>query len=228
MKKNEDVVLKQILEELKSELDDETQLLDDLQIKKQFREEFHSKLGSLVKNGYSVDWIARLVVELVSLRRGNEYAMELTNLTSKTKITEKQRSLLLLFSYLQLSEGVFAKCVELIAFVLLKNGYRLYKSKTQLVTTFEELEEKTVHSKLKFIKDNGFEEITNEYDKDLRNCIAHLKFVVNNDGSIKNCVNNEENTQDLLNVKYGILQGIVFMITNAFLRILVFKEYEPV
>ena len=51
-------------------------------------------------------------------------------------------------------------------------------------TKYEELDKVTLFIKLKFVEEHGFKFISDAFDRDLRNCIAHLRYTVKDDGSI--------------------------------------------
>lgn len=129
--------------------------------------------------------IEKLVEVAFNVTRSMEYWQEIWNLStsSAVNLTPKQKSLLELFSYLMLSEGVFSEVVQAIAFILMKSHHDIY-DKGKFVKNYEALNEVPLSVKLKFIKRHGLEFIAVAYDKKLRNSIAHLGFIVNEDGSI--------------------------------------------
>jgi hypothetical protein len=54
----------------------------------------------------------------------------------------------------------------------------------KFVEKYEELYDVSLFVKLQFIEKHGFEFIADAFDRKLRNSIAHLGFIVNDDGSI--------------------------------------------
>lgn len=145
-------------------------------------EELNSKLAPLLQKVVEIEKLREVYVNVI---QSMEYWKEIWNLSasSTVKLTPKQKSLLELFSYLVLSEGVFSEIVQAIAFILMESHHDIY-DKGKFVKNYEELNEVPLSVKLKFIKRHGLEFIAVAYDKKLRNSIAHLGFIVNDDGSI--------------------------------------------
>jgi hypothetical protein len=105
--------------------------------------------------------------------------------TQASSLGHQEKSLLNLFSYLLLAEGIFGGIVQIITFLLVKNDHDIYDyRRNEFVTSYEELEEVDLSLKLKFLKKHGFALLVASIDKKLRNNIAHLNFVVKTDGSI--------------------------------------------
>lgn len=99
----------------------------------------------------------------------------------------QEKSLLDLFLYLLLVEGVSAKLVDAIAFILMENHHELYDpERRKFLQEYKSLDKLSLSIKLQFLEKHGFELLTNAIDKDLRNCIAHIDIIVNEDGSIVN------------------------------------------
>lgn len=224
-----DKELKKRLKEMRKALKSDLQLLEERCIYPKDIDAFHSKIGPLVKNilpKKSLPSILQYAFE--KIKRGNEYSAEITKLIDSEKLTEKQRSLLLLFSYLGLSEGVFSECVQLIAFILIENHHDLYNDfKMKFVKDYKGLDDITFFRKLQFLEEHEFKFITNEFDRKLRNSIAHLDFIVEDDGTVVNRTNNERMEQKVLNAKYSVLDAIVLMIIHVLMKVLVFKEFGP-
>lgn len=146
--------------------------------------EVNSKMSLLLQKLVKIE---KLIEVATNVTRSMEYWREVWNLSTSSAVdlTPKQKSLLELFLYLVLSEGVFSEVVQAIAFILMENHHDIYYSeRTKFVENYEELDKVALFVKLKFIKKHGFKFIADAIDKKLRNSIAHLGFIVNDDGSI--------------------------------------------
>lgn len=62
----------------------------------------------------------------------------------------------------------------------------------EFVTSYEQLDELDLFVKLQFIEKHGFKFLCDSVDRKLRNAIAHLDVVVNEDGSILNTKTGEK------------------------------------
>jgi len=147
-------------------------------------EELNSKLAPLLQKLVAIE---KLLEVSADVRRNMEYWKEIWNLSTSpaVNLTPKQKSLQELFLYLVLSEGVFSEIIQAIVFILMESHHDIYNpERMKFVENYEELDKVTLFVKLQFIQKHGFEFIANAIDRKLRNSIAHLGFIVNNDGSI--------------------------------------------
>jgi len=215
--------------ELLKSFPEDLELLQTAGISKKDINEFHSKIGPLTKNVLAKkDFLPTLIETLYNLRRGHEYSKEISNIISTENITEKQRSLLLLFSYLELTEGVFSECVQLIAFILMKNHHDIYDSfKMKFVKNYRGLDKVSLYTKLQFLEEHGFKFVTNRCDRKFRNSIAHLSIIVEDDGAVVDLTNKKRFTQDEVWVKNSILDATVLLIIHVFTKILFFQQFLP-
>lgn len=128
------------------------------------------------------------MLEAVSnTRRNMGYWKEIWNIVTspKSTLSPKQKSLLELFMYLELVEGAFSEIVHTIAFMLVENGHDIYNPyRMKFAKYYEELYDVPLFVKLQFLEEHKFNIIAGSVDRELRNCIAHLRFIVNEDGSI--------------------------------------------
>jgi hypothetical protein len=58
--------------------------------------------------------------------------------------------------------------------------------KMKFVKEYKELDKVSLFVKLQFLDKHGFGLLADAIDRDLRNCIAHIDIIVNEDGSIVN------------------------------------------
>jgi uncharacterized protein (UPF0335 family) len=104
-----------------------------------------------------------------------------------TKFTPKQKALLSLYFYLNLVEGACAENIQVIVFLLIKNGHYIYDPrKMKYVETYRDLEKIDLYVKEQFLSAYGFGFCASVIDRELRNCIAHQDYVIFDDGKIKN------------------------------------------
>lgn len=108
-------------------------------------------------------------------------------LESPDKFTPKQKSILSLYFYLNLVEGAITEHIQIIAFLLLKNGHDLYDPrKMRFAKCYGDIQNIDLCIKELFLESHGFDFVTFALDRTLRNCIAHQNFVIYEDGKIKN------------------------------------------
>jgi hypothetical protein len=121
--------------------------------------------------------------------KGSRYWMDLWGLSNdKNKgLTPKQKSLLSLLSYFSLAEGLVSENVQIIAFLLMQNDHDLYDPRDmKFVDSYKKLGKIDLFIKMQFLERHGFGFITQAIDRPLRSCIAHLKYAVEEDGTIIN------------------------------------------
>ncbi len=119
--------------------------------------------------------------------RNGKYWTEIWSLSHDEKkyLTPKQKSLLGLFSYSALAEGMVSENVQIIAFLLMQNGHDLYDPRDmKFVDSYKKLGKIDLFIKMQFLERHGFAFITQAIDRNLRNCITHLEYTVNEDGTI--------------------------------------------
>lgn len=124
---------------------------------------------------------------LINLGKNMDYWEEIWSLSTSpaANLTPKQKSSLELYLYLVLSEGIFSEIVQVITSMLIENHHDIYDPlRMKFVKKYEELDKVTLFIKLKFVEEHGFKFISDAFDRDLRNCIAHLRYTVKDDGSI--------------------------------------------
>jgi len=124
---------------------------------------------------------------LGNIKRNLDYMLEIWELSTsqETKLTPRQKSLIELFHYLVVAEGGFSEIVQAITFILMQNGHDVYNpERMRFVKSYSELYEVPLFIKLQFIKEHELDFVADAVDRKLRNSIAHLRFEVNEDGSI--------------------------------------------
>jgi hypothetical protein len=86
--------------------------------------------------------------------------------------------------YLMVVEGVFTGQVNLLCVLAAGKGYRPSGSATDRGDLFDTVCSDALYNKLGFLDSIGLERFTDACDRDLRNCIAHLDYVVFTNGAV--------------------------------------------
>jgi hypothetical protein len=163
----------------------EEKLMDFEQVK-----DLNSKIIALLQE----EIVAKqLTVPIKNTVRSMSYLDDIADLFISGKTSPKQETLLTLFLYLSVAEGVFSSTVENIAFLLMQNGHDIYNPENrEFAGSFEELDKIDLFIKVKFLEKHGFQFLTTAFDRKFRNCIAHLDFAVDDEGKLTNTRTGEE------------------------------------
>ncbi len=149
-------------------------------------EELNSIIAPLLRNLTNEN--LKIVFEKIAeIDRKHDYWTNVVLLPAspKANLTPKQKSLLELYAYLVMAEGIFSETIQVIAFILLENHHDIYDPETRdFVRNYEGLNNLNLLEKMQFVEIHGFKFISDACDRDLRNSIAHLRIIVNDDGSI--------------------------------------------
>lgn len=129
-----------------------------------------------------------LIEALNNSVRGLEYWDEILDITFerlKMEAPRKQVSIMLLLNYLALSEGVFSELVQIFTYILVENDHDIYDPfGMKFAKDYRELDEISFFIKLQFIEKHGFKNVIDAFDRKLRNCIAHLRYYLEEDGTL--------------------------------------------
>lgn len=191
---------------------------------KEFKD-VRSKLALLLKEISTEDKVLNTLSETIDdVKKGIEYILELGKVIDVEKITPKQDTLLTLLIYLWESEGIFSVLVQLIASILTENGHDIYDPlRMKFVKKYNELEKVSLFVKLQFIEEHGFQVITGSFDRELRNCIAHLRFTVKDNGAIDKSTGGKLEKKDF-GKKNKKLMGICCAIIDIFAELIPAKK----
>ena len=149
--------------------------------------EVNSRIAFLLQKDMKKETLVTIHEAYTNIQRNMKYWQEIWNLSASSTInlTPKQKKLLELFLYLVLSEGVFSEIVQAIVFILMESHHDIYNpERMRFVENYEELDKVTLYVKLQFIEKHGLKFIADAIDRKLRNSIAHLGFIVEEEGSI--------------------------------------------
>ena len=158
--------------------------------------------------------------------KNGKYWTEMWDLThdEKRNLTPKQRSLLSLFSYSSLAEGMVSENVQIIAFLLMQNDHDLYDPRDmRFIDSYKKLGKIDLFVKMQFLERHGFNFITQAIDRNLKNCITHIEYTVNDDGTIIDEKNGEKIID--LDQKMLLLNCSNAMVTLALSYLLQSKGY---
>lgn len=148
-------------------------------------EELNSTIAPLLSN-LTQESLKIVEEKYASISRTVHYLRDVSRVvdSSKANLTPRQKSLLELYSYLVVAEGIFSETIQVIALILVKNHHDIYdKEKREFVRNYEGLNNLTLLEKMQFVEIHGFKFVSDACDRDLRNSIAHLRIIVNDDGS---------------------------------------------
>lgn len=176
--------------------------------------ELKTKIDSLLQGNISKEVMEKIRLAAFNMERNTSYATDIDEIISSksANLTPKQKSLLLLFWYLWVTEGLFSEVIETISFLLMQKHHDIYDPRNmEFAKNYKELEKIDLFVKLQYVRKHGFEFLCDCIDRNLRNSIAHLDIIVNDDGSIVSIKTGEKIT----NLEKSIA---LFMVT--FLKIL--------
>ena len=128
------------------------------------------------------DFLDTFIDSFDDIRRGVDYATEVMSIE---KVSEKQKSILLLYAYLSISEGIYCEAIQQLSFVLLENSHDIYDPRRmKFAKVCGDLDEIDMFVKLQFLEEHGFKSVVEAFDRKLRNAIAHQKIIVEDSGDI--------------------------------------------
>lgn len=126
--------------------------------------------------------------ESIRLNKKRLYiSLEALSIVNRTysELNPKQYSLLILMNYLSFSEGFYSELIQLISFLLLENHHDIYDpQKMEFAKRYNDLDKIPFFVKLKFIKKHDLKSVLTYFDRDLRNCIAHMNYSIDDKGII--------------------------------------------
>lgn len=124
---------------------------------------------------------------------------------------------LLIYEYLLLSEGIFAKQIDIICYLLVESGLKFEyeeKGKIKYANSISRIQKSYLTNKLNFLEKNHFDLINKYYNNELRNAIAHINFDINNEGDV--ILKNKKISFDEMNKLIKNLLDLVVCITKSF------------
>lgn len=107
---------------------------------------------------------------------------------SETKsLTSNETTLIDVFEYLLLAEGIICNLLNFVSYALVMTGHDLYcfQKRKYMKENMEEIRKVEMYTKMQFLKHHGFGALTKEYDTTFRNDIAHHNYKVDEDGVLR-------------------------------------------
>lgn len=150
----------------------------------QLSKNFLSLLDNIKKNkkGKSITDSAETIM------KGLDASLEMVSIFDDCKLSPRKNSLLLLMNYLVMGEAIYSELIQLISYILLENHHDIYNPfDMKFVKTYDRLEKIPLFLKLSFVNNHGFTNTLTGFDRQLRNCIAHSKYEIQEDGTIEYC-----------------------------------------
>ena len=154
---------------------------------------------------------------------------ELIEKLSLSNPSKKEHStLIVLYSFI-IIEGFFVYFINfLIYFLILQEHHDIWDPiKQKFVSNFEDIADLNLSQKLKFLKHHKIYDFSEVIRRDLRNCIAHQNYSIQEDGSIQlfkkgkkwEIVTQEELTKinkDVDLLKKGIVEALVSILKETY------------
>ena len=101
-------------------------------------------------------------------------------------ISKKQITLMNVFLYLLIAEAVICNIINFVSYLLVLDCHDLFSinKKDYVGKKITEITKVETSTKLKFLKNHGFEELVKNYDSKLRNKIAHHNYFIDSEGKL--------------------------------------------
>ncbi len=106
--------------------------------------------------------------------------------TDGPSLPQKTQSILALTYYLFFVEGMYALCLDVIVYYLIKSEHAdILDRNGTYVTKFEKMTNVDLSRKCHFLERHGYKEVLTIVNRRLRNAIAHHDFNIHDDGTIE-------------------------------------------
>lgn len=108
----------------------------------------------------------------------------LGRLSKSQNLSQKESTLIQVFSYLIIAEGGVCNSLNWASYLLVALGHDLYSStgRKYVKPSMEEIGKVEMTTKIHFLNNHGFDALTKEYDSTLRNDITHHNYEVDKKG----------------------------------------------
>ena len=108
----------------------------------------------------------------------------LNRLSKSQKLRKKESTLIQVLSYLIIAEGGVCNLLNYLSHLLVIMGHDLYSltKRKYVKADMEEIRKVEMSTKIKFLNNHGFRELTKDYDSTFRNDIAHHNYMVDDEG----------------------------------------------
>ena len=189
-------------------------------------EDLHSKIMAFLK-ALKIERLSKMIIESTEQMLPVLYSLHEIEELTEVKIIPKKRLFIELFYYLGLSEGLLSHLVQSIALILMENGHDIYDpQRMKFVKSYRDLDKISLFVKLQFLEEHGLKYLTETYNRKLRNCIAHLKLNLNDDGTITNKITGEKIEEEILLEEIHKLEAIGRIIIFTYQEALEIMDLE--
>ncbi len=145
----------------------------------------------------------------IRLANSKRILLLLKKIKPSSSSIEERAVITLHLEYLMLVEGLFATEINFLIFILIANGHDFYSTrKGRYAKNVADIEEENLAFKLKFLREHGFEMVTNKVDIKLRNSIAHLFYEIDDKGSLR--IEKKTITKEHYSKLYAELRNVSF------------------
>jgi len=133
-----------------------------------------------------LDNVLVFVERMVSAYRDSECLGRLhERLKKEGNITDREATLLEVSAYLIVNEGMICNLIDFICYILILDEQKSFVSvKRKYVTDITKIAKVGMFSKINFLNQHGFKELTKHYDSTFRNDIAHHNYIIDNEGAL--------------------------------------------
>lgn len=151
-----------------------------------FREILHEKdAEKRMQAAKKIDWEG-LTKHVEKQKKANKTLEALLRILKVEWISEYEKALMRLTFYLFIAEGSFANCMNLVCFLLTIQGHDLYNYYSRsFACSIDEIAKVEPSTKELFLSKHGFELLSQGWDRNLRNNIAHYNFEIEDDGTTR-------------------------------------------
>lgn len=152
----------------------------------------------------------------LQVRQVHSVYSELLRKTPWSKISADEESLLIVTYILFATEGILGFRMNIIIYSLMLKGHHdvWFEQKQKFVSSFDELFEVHLSTRLKFLKRHGFQFFSEICPRDIRNAIAHMSFNIESNGTF-HMKKGKKYTKKELAIKMTDIVKIVNMIDEA-------------
>lgn len=141
-------------------------------------------------------------------------------LSKSQSLSPRELTLIEVFSYLLLAEGIICTLLNFISYLLVITGHDLYSlTKRKYVKDYlKEIEKVEMSTKIQFLNHHGFGILSKEYDSTFRNDIAHHNYKVDKEGVLwvrGKSVDLAIKQRTLLKISHFITESMTEMVKKA-------------
>lgn len=115
----------------------------------------------------------------------NKTLIELIQKIKKSKLSNKEETLLSVCSYIFLVEGLIYQVINFVCYLLVLDGHDLFSmNKRNYVEDVAKIVRVDMSTKIKFLNKHQFKKLTKYYDSTFRNDLVHHNYVLTDEGEL--------------------------------------------